>query len=292
MWANIEGNNDAVSAIKHLILDWPMDFVLIPGSSPDEQQENIFKWTVNMSVKADRLRDFIGLENVNLMRIVTVAADIVKAKLVSGRKGNAKIVHTWLVANVRWGTFHCPDVLTVERHVANWAAIQKDAKVLAIIEAALQHYGRNNLLDWPAKLAIVVSKTDALSRPYVVEALYTHVWRANEADPYGVAELKKNVIPEILWARQYMRTINRQHPELPGRRRTLRTNMGLPASRVLESPLAFFMKTEGPERDPTWVQSLPNEAQRCFCKHALEVALGLYQPGIKGGAVFNFCGQI
>ena len=76
------------------------------------------------------------------------------------------------------------------------------------------------------------------------------------------------------------------------RRRTLRTNMGLPASRFLDSPLAFFMKTEGPERDPTWVQSLPNEAQRCFCKHALEIASGQYDPEIKGGVVFNCCGQI
>ncbi len=42
------------------------------------------------------------------------------------------------------------------------------------------------------------------------------------------------------------------------------------------------MKTEGPERDPTWVQSLPNEAQRCFCKHALEIASGLYDPEITG----------
>ena len=40
------------------------------------------------------------------------------------------------------------------------------------------------------------------------------------------------------------------------------------------------MKTEGPERDPTWVQSLPSEAQRCFCKHALEIASGLYDPEI------------
>ena len=42
------------------------------------------------------------------------------------------------------------------------------------------------------------------------------------------------------------------------------------------------MKTEGPERDPTWVQSLPNEAQRCFMKHALDLAQRLYQPEIKG----------
>ena len=42
------------------------------------------------------------------------------------------------------------------------------------------------------------------------------------------------------------------------------------------------MKTESPERDPTWLQSLPNEAQRCFMKHALDVSQGLSQPEING----------
>ena len=42
------------------------------------------------------------------------------------------------------------------------------------------------------------------------------------------------------------------------------------------------MKTESPERDPTWVQSLPTEALRCFMKHALELYQGLYRPDIQG----------
>ena len=42
------------------------------------------------------------------------------------------------------------------------------------------------------------------------------------------------------------------------------------------------MKTESHERDPTWMQSLPNEALRCFMKHALDVVQGLYQPEIRG----------
>lgn len=42
------------------------------------------------------------------------------------------------------------------------------------------------------------------------------------------------------------------------------------------------MKTESPERDPTWVQSLPTEALRCFMKHALELSQGLYRPEIQG----------
>ena len=42
------------------------------------------------------------------------------------------------------------------------------------------------------------------------------------------------------------------------------------------------MTTESPERDPTWLQSLPNEALRCFMKHALELSQGLYGPEIQG----------
>ena len=107
--------------------------------------------------------------------------------------------------------------------------------------------------------------------------------RKNEADPYSVIDFKENVIPRILWARQYMRTTSRQHPELFRSPTVLADKQGLPASRALDSPLAFFMKTEGPERDPTWAQSLPSEAQLCFCKHALEIASGLYDPEINGG---------
>ena len=50
----------------------------------------------------------------------------------------------------------------------------------------------------------------------------------------------------------------------------------------LDSPLAFCIKTEGPERDPTWLQSLPTEALRCFMKHALDLAQGLYLAEIRG----------
>ena len=52
-----ERNDEAVSALKLLILDWPIDFVLIQGSTPEEREENSFKWTVNMSAKVERLRD-------------------------------------------------------------------------------------------------------------------------------------------------------------------------------------------------------------------------------------------
>jgi hypothetical protein len=106
---------------------WPMDFILIPGGS-EEIEENKFKWAVNMSAKVERLRDFVGLENMNIMRIVAASADIVKAKLVSGKKANAGIVHAWFTENVHQGAFHYPDLGTLERHMKNWTAIQKNSR--------------------------------------------------------------------------------------------------------------------------------------------------------------------
>jgi hypothetical protein len=34
--------------------------------------------------------------------------------------------------------------------------------------------------------------------------------------------------------------------------------------------------TEGPDRDPTWLHALPTEALRCFMKHVLDLAQGMY----------------
>ncbi len=59
-----------------------MDFVLITGDTPDEVAENMFKWSVNLSAKVERLRDFVGLEANNMMRIASAAADIMKSKYV------------------------------------------------------------------------------------------------------------------------------------------------------------------------------------------------------------------
>ena len=36
-WATQEGNSAAVSALTCLILDWPMDFVLITGTTPGDR---------------------------------------------------------------------------------------------------------------------------------------------------------------------------------------------------------------------------------------------------------------
>ena len=212
-WAKKEGNQLALSELAALIVDWPMDFVLIQGGTPEELEENKFKFAVNQSAAVERLRDFLGLENQNLMRMVATAAEFVSSTLVSGKKAKSELVHKWLVTNVRWGAFNCPDVQTVERHLGNWAAIQKNPKVMELVEAALQRFGRNNLLDWPTKLQTIVTKTDASSLGYVVEALYGQMWRKNVADPYGVQELKR-VIPEIIWIRIYTKAVVRKYPQV------------------------------------------------------------------------------
>ena len=93
LWAISEGSLEAVSALKHLILDWPMGFVFIGGSTPEEIDENMFKWSVNMSARVERLRDFVGLESNNMMRIVAAAAEIIRSKFVSAKKVNAELVH-------------------------------------------------------------------------------------------------------------------------------------------------------------------------------------------------------
>ena len=130
----------------------------------------------------ERLSQYVGFENTNMMRMIATAADIVGSSQAS-KKANAQLVHQWLTDNVRWSLFNCPDVLTVERHLSNWAAITKNVRVMSLIEAVLQRWGRNNLLDWPTKLQHIVKKTEDVSLCLVVERLYCTRWRQNKADP-------------------------------------------------------------------------------------------------------------
>ena len=53
-------------------------------------------------------------------------------------------------------------------------------------------------------------------------------------------------------------------------------------SYLLDRPLKCFLQTEGPDKDPTWLQALPNEALRLAMKHCGDVAQGFYKPEIVG----------
>ena len=102
----------------------------------------------------------------------------------------------------------------------------------------------------------------------------------------------KKVISDIVWVRTYFKALLRQYPAV------IAVNAGdgkattnvAACKQYLESPLEFFSKTEGPSRDPTWIQSLPNEALRVLMKHALEMSSQTYVPEIRGGATKNWPG--
>jgi hypothetical protein len=290
-WAKQEGSSDAAKALEELILDWPFDFILIQGSSTEEIEENKFKWAVNMTARVERLRDFVGLDNVNLLRIVARAADLVCDQTAAGKKPSPEKVQQWLQQHVKWGLLHCPDTKTVKRHMDNWAAIQKCPAAMNLIEAAGNRWGRDNLLDWPTKLGIIVQKTDLTSLGYVVESLYTRMWRTGQKDPYSSIALG-DAISEILWAKTYVASFLRKYPEVLNtccNSDAFTTAQATAASRsiktvksYLDNPLKFFLQTEGPDKDPTWLQALPNEALRLAVKHCIDVAQGYYKPEIAG----------
>ena len=293
-WAKEEGNKAAVTALEKLILDWPFDFIHIPGSSTEEIEENKFKWAVNMAARHERLRDFVGLENSNLLRIVAKAVDLVRAKTAGGGRPKPEKVQEWLKVNLNWGLLHCPDENTVKRHMDNWSALENCPTAMQLIEAAVSRWGRDNLLDWPTKLGIIVQKTDSASLGYAVEALYTRMWRKGQKDPYGSGALGV-VVNEILWARTYVVSFLRKFPELfkvstaYNSQGSNSTQDGLAESQYiktarlfLDSPLKFYLQTEGPDKDPTWLQSLPNEALRLTMRHFLDLNQGFYTAEIAG----------
>ena len=84
-----------------------MDFVLIEGDTPEDVEQNKFLWGVNMSTRVERLRDMVGLESSNLMRIVARAAEFTQSKLTGVKKANAEVVHQWLIEHVNWGRGGC-----------------------------------------------------------------------------------------------------------------------------------------------------------------------------------------
>ena len=63
-----------------------MGCIRITGDTPEDVAENKFLYAVGLSAKTERLRQFVGLENTNLMRIMAKATDMVKAKLSGNKK--------------------------------------------------------------------------------------------------------------------------------------------------------------------------------------------------------------
>jgi hypothetical protein len=276
-WAKQEGNDEAVSAIENLILDWPMDFILIEGDSIEEIDKNAFKWRVNMATSAERHSDFVGLDNNNMMAIIAKTAEMLQ--LGSDRRKNSKTVCDWLLANINWGVHHCPDPHVIERHMRNWAAFQKNDKARAVLEFAKLQFGRGNLFDVPTKVQAVVAGSDDSSLLYVCEALLTHMLRTSK-DPYGVMELKK-AVAEVLWVRSYQKSCIVKFPEMFKSQAESATKIP-EIKQILDSPLQFYNMTEGRDRDLTWTQTLPTEALRLYVRHFMDLGKGTFNPEIKG----------
>ena len=115
---------------------------------------------------------------------------------------------------------------------------------------------RNNLLDWPTKISLVVTKTEPTSLAYAVEFLFAQMWRKGGPGPYGSKELGE-VLQDILWVKTYSASFLWQYPDLlkigysdivcnsgpssqdagPQRNKLAR--------HLLDSPMKFFLKTDG-----------------------------------------------
>eukprot|EP00959_Pyramimonas_sp_CCMP1952_P022431 472085-Pyramimonas_sp.AAC.1 len=121
------------------------------------------------------------------------------------------------------------------------------------------------------------------------------MWRTNKKGPFASGSALNDVINEILWVRAYVSAFLRQYPDLfksgtscnsqgghtaqecLSRAKAVRT-----ASSYLDSPLQFFLRTQGPDKGPAWIQSLPGEALRLTMRHFLDLGQGLYKSEIAG----------
>ena len=212
------------------------------------------------------------------------------ASIVSrGKKPDAAAVSAWLNEHIKWGTFHCPDVKTIERHLKNWEAISKSKRAVQLLDAATQRWGRENLLDWPTKLQEIVSRSagDTTMLQFLVEQFFVLMIRTQEKDPIGVTELKKT-ITDFCWVRKYFRMCTQQYApifknpddgnnEVP----TSGANAIQLCRHFLENPYEFYMKTESTEKDATWIQALPNEPLRTFMQHAKDMNALQYKSEIR-----------
>ena len=100
----------------------------------------------------------------------------------------------------------------MQRHVKNGVQF-KDQAVVGYTEGSVQQWGRNNLLDYPTKLQIIVNATDATIIRYVVQTLLAHMRRRNHADPYSTTQLVK-IVQAIPWKRHYERNFRNSYPEV------------------------------------------------------------------------------
>ena len=136
------GDSAAAEALSNLILDWPFDFILFEETAETTAEAQIMKHIINMPAATERLRDFCGLDQGNLMRIAAEVRKLVSSQTPGKVVASAADVHIWMTNpdNIRWGLYF------------DRSRIMSSPGILTIIDRAKCEFGRESLFEWPTKL--------------------------------------------------------------------------------------------------------------------------------------------
>ena len=191
-WALDSKDSDAEVALTALILDWPFDFILFEGM---EMEAQIMKHIINMPAATERLRDFCGLDQGNLMRIAAAVRTLIESQSPGKVAASAAEVHTWMLNpdNIRWGLYHTPTLRTVKDLLRNWDSICKIPEALTLLDRAKCHFGRDSLFESPTKLKNILDKSQQspVLILYIMETLLTTMMRKKAKNPFSAAGLKE-----------------------------------------------------------------------------------------------------
>ena len=172
-----------------------------------------------MPAATERLRDFCGLDQGNLMRVAAEVRKLVSSQTPGNRVASAAEVHTWMVnpENIHWGLYHVPSLRAVSDLLRHWDSLKKIPGALALIDRAKCEFGRDNLFEWPTKLANILEKAPQQLVTYIMESLLAFMLRNKTSDPFSAMELKKEkggVIEILLWQRRYLWQLHQEYSEM------------------------------------------------------------------------------
>lgn len=284
-WALESEDKAAEAALSTLILDWPFDFILFEGEGAEAK---IIKHIINMPAATERLRDFCGLDQGNLMRIAAEVRKLIESETPGKLAASADDVWTWMKNpdNIRWGLYHVPTLRTVKDLLRNWETLNNIPEALTILDQARCEFGRDSLFEWPTKLNNILEK--AQQNPtltiYIMETLLTMMLRKKSKNPCSAADIKEKggTVDILLWQRRYLAHLLQEYSGMFIKVADSAAKLVTIFRQAVLSPLAMYELTEGDTRDVTFAQTLPNEPVRLFFKHAQDVLAGYYTAELKG----------
>ena len=208
-WALESGDKAAEDALSNLILDWTFDFILFEGTGATMEAQ-IMKHIINMPAATERLRDFCGLDQGNLMRIAAEVRKLIQSESPGMLAASADEVYTWMKNpdNIRWGLLHFPSLRNVKELLRNWDSLNKIPEALTILDHARCEFGRDSLFELPTKLNTILEKSQ--QNPalliYIMESLFSIMLRRNAKNPISASDLKEKggTIDILLWQRRYL----------------------------------------------------------------------------------------